>query len=254
MLEGKKIVVVLPAYNAEKTLQKTYQEIPEEITDKIVLVDDHSKDRTIEVAKKLGIEYIIHPKNLGYGANQKTCYKEALKKGADIVVMLHPDYQYPSKLVLAMAGMVASGMFDVVLGSRILGGYALKGGMPLYKYISNRFLTLVQNIFLGVKLSEYHTGFRAFSMNFLLSIPVLENSDDFIFDNEILTQATYFNYKIGEISTPSNYNKNCSSISFRRSVKYGLGVLMNCLKFVLAKTGIYSDRIFNANGRKIALG
>jgi glycosyltransferase involved in cell wall biosynthesis len=251
MIDGKKIAVVLPAYNAEKTLTKTYQEIPKNIVDQIILVDDHSKDHTIQIAKELGLEYIVHAKNLGYGGNQKTCYKEALKKGADIVVMLHPDYQYPPALVPAITSMISSGMFDVVLGSRILSGYALKGGMPFYKYISNRALTFIENIFLGAKLSEYHTGFRAFSRRFLLEIPILENSDDFVFDNQILAQAVYFGYRIGEISAPSNYNKDCSSISFARSVKYGLGVLFTILKFLLAKTGIYSGKIFKTSGAKL---
>jgi glycosyltransferase involved in cell wall biosynthesis len=251
MIDGKKIAVVLPAYNAEKTLTKTYLNIPKDIVDQIILVDDHSKDHTIKIAKELGLEYIVHAKNLGYGGNQKTCYKEALKRGADIIVMLHPDYQYPPGLVPAMASMISSGIFDVVLGSRVLSGYALKGGMPVYKYISNRALTFIENIFLGAKLSEYHTGFRAFSRQFLLEIPILENSDDFVFDNQILAQAVYFGYRIGEISAPSNYNKDCSSISFSRSVKYGLGVLFTIVKFVFAKTGIYKYRVFKAGGTKL---
>src|SRR3989338_2701223 len=188
MLNGKKIIVVLPAYNAEKTIERTYREIPKDIVDEVILVDDHSYDKTAEAARKLNIPVVVHAQNLGYGGNQKTCYREALKRGADIVVMLHPDYQYPPKLVTGMAALIASGVFDVVLGSRILGGYALKGGMPIYKYVSNRFLTLFENILTGQKLSEYHTGYRAFSRKVLLDIPLLENSDDFVFDNQILTQ------------------------------------------------------------------
>ena len=189
MLDGKKIVVIMPAYNAAKTLEKTYNEIPREIVDEMLVVDDCSSDNTIEVAKSLGLEVHAHEKNKGYGANQKTCYAKALKKGADIVVMLHPDYQYPPKLIMAMAGLIASGMFDVVLGSRVLGGFALKGGMPLYKYFSNRILTFIENALIDQKISEYHTGFRAFSKKALKELPLLENSDDFLFDNQMLAQA-----------------------------------------------------------------
>jgi len=244
MINGKKIIVVLPAYNAEKTLQRTYAEIPQDVVDDILLVDDGSGDKTIEVAKKLGISVIVHPKNLGYGGNQKTCYREALKRGADIVIMLHPDYQYPPKLVGPMASLIASGMFDVVLGSRILGGYALKGGMPVYKYIANRLLTAFENILTGQKLSEYHTGFRAFSREVLESIPFSENSDDFIFDNQILTQIFYFGYRIGEVSSPCNYNKGCSSISFKRSTIYGLGVLQTAFRYAFQRMGLYKFSIF----------
>lgn len=251
MLENKKIVVVMPAYNAAKTLEKTYNEIPKDIVDAVLLIDDHSKDRTVEIAKRLGIEVFVHKENKGYGANQKTCYKEALKKGADIIVMLHPDYQYPPKLITAMAGLICSGMFDVVLGSRILGGMALKGGMPLYKYVSNRVLTFVGNLFLGQKLSEYHTGYRAFSKDALLSLPLLENSDDFIFDNQIIAQIVYFGYRIGEITAPSKYTKESSSISFKRSVVYGLGVLRTSVEFFLHKLNIVKFSIFNPNGKKI---
>ncbi len=186
MLSSKKIIVVLPAYNAEKTIEQTYREIPMDIVDEVILVDDYSHDQTAQVARKLNIPVITHEKNLGYGGNQKTCYREALKRGADIIVMLHPDYQYPPKLVVAMAALIASGMFDVVLGSRILGGYALKGGMPFYKYVANRLLTLFENLLTGQKLSEYHTGYRAFSREALLNMPILENSDDFVFDNQLL--------------------------------------------------------------------
>lgn len=252
MLHGRKIVIVLPAYHAEKTLVMTYNEIPFDIVDDVVLVDDFSSDRTVEVGKTLGIKNIIvHAKNVGYGGNQKTCYREALNLGADIVVMVHPDYQYTPKLVTAMASMIASGEFDVVLASRILGKGALAGGMPLYKYVSNRFLTFVENILLGQKLSEYHTGYRAFSREVLLKIPLLENSDDFVFDNEMLAQTSYFGFRIGEISCPTKYFAEASSINFRRSVVYGLGVLSTALKFRLQKLGLGSYPIFNPNGRHL---
>ncbi|MHC4215854.1 MAG: glycosyltransferase family 2 protein, partial [Planctomycetota bacterium] len=225
MLLGKKIVVIMPAYNAEMTLRKTYEEIPHDIVDEIILTDDASADMTAEISKSMGIKTLVHIENLGYGANQKTCYEAALKADADIVVMIHPDYQYPPKLVTAMAGLLASGLFDVVLGSRILGGRALKNGMPLYKYISNRMLTFLENIIIGAKLSEYHTGYRAFTREILLKLPLLENSDDFVFDNQMLAQASFFNLRIGEISSPCNYAPQASSINFRRSLVYGLGVL-----------------------------
>ncbi len=251
MLQGKKIVVVMPAYNAEKTLEKTYSEIPHDIVDEVILIDDKSSDKTVEMAQKLGIDYYVHEKNKGYGANQKTCYLHALKKRADIIIMLHPDYQYPPKLIPAMAGLISSGMFDVVLGSRILGGYALKGGMPFYKYVANRFLTSFENIMLGAKLSEYHTGYRAFKKDVLLSLPILENSDDFVFDNEILAQIIYFNYKVGEITAPASYHSDASSINLRRSIVYGVAVLGTVLKFILQKIGIRKFQIFNKNGKKI---
>ena len=244
MLNGKKIVVVMPAYDAEKTLKKTYDEIPKDVVDKVLVTDDHSNDRTVEVARSLGLEVYVHEENKGYGANQKTCYKEALKKGADIVVMLHPDYQYPPKLVTAMAGLIASDMFDVVLGSRILGGFALKGGMPLYKYVANRILTLIDNVLLGQKISEYHTGFRAFSKDVLKRLPLSENSDDFLFDNEMLVQAVYFGYRIGEITAPSQYTSESSSIGLKRSMVYGFGVLLTALKFVLQKFKLARFPIF----------
>ncbi len=254
MLNNKKIIVVLPAYNAEKTLEITYNEIPKDVVDEVILIDDHSHDKTAEVARRLNIPVFIHSENLGYGGNQKTCYREALKRGADIVVMLHPDYQYPPKLVTAMAALIASGMFDVVLGSRILGGYSLKGGMPFYKYIANRLLTAFENILTGQKLSEYHTGYRAFSREALLNMPILENSNDFVFDNQILTQVFYFGYRIGEISAPCNYNKGCSSISFKRSVTYGFGVLHSTLKYILAKKGLKRYRMFDKErGSRIAV-
>lgn len=251
MLNGKKIIVVLPAYNAEKTLRRTYDEIPKDIVDEIILTDDHSNDRTVEVAKTLNLRLFIHEKNLGYGGNQKTCYREALARGADVVVMLHPDYQYPPKLITPMAALITSGMFDIVIGSRILGNMALRGGMPLYKYIANRLLTLIENNIISQKLSEYHTGYRAFSRDVLLNLPILEDSDDFIFDNQILLQALYFGYRIGEISSPSRYTEESSSISFRRSVIYGFGVLLAGLKYLLCKYSLARSPIFDKNGRKI---
>ncbi len=252
MLEGQRIIVVMPAYNAEKTLEQTFREIPRGIVDEILLVDDKSSDRTLEKARRLNLEVFVHEKNKGYGANQKTCYAEALKKKADIIIMLHPDYQYPPKLITAMAGLIASGMFDIVLGSRILGGMARKCGMPLYKYIANRILTLLENILLGQKLSEYHTGFRAFSKEVLKSLPLLEDSDDFIFDNQIIVQAMYAGYRIGEITAPSRYTPESSSISFNRSVVYGFGVIWTAVKFILQKTHIAKFPIFDKNGKKIA--
>lgn len=253
MLNGKKIVVALPAYNAEKTLRKTYDEIPKDIVDEIILTDDHSNDRTVEVAKALNLRTFVHDRNTGYGGNQKTCYREALRLRADVVVMLHPDYQYPPKLVTAMAALITCGMFDVVLGSRILGNQALKGGMPLYKYIANRLLTLVENQMLGQKLSEYHTGYRAFSREILTTLPILENSDDFIFDNQILAQAFYFGYRIGEITSPSVYTEDSSSINFRRSVVYGIGVLSTGLMYMLKKYSLGNFRIFDKNGRRLTI-
>jgi glycosyltransferase involved in cell wall biosynthesis len=246
MLHQKKIVVVMPAYNASKTLELTYNEIPHDIVDEVILVDDASRDDTPAKAMELGIHTIIHSENRGYGGNQKTCYREALSKGADVVVMVHPDYQYSPRLITAMASMVVSEHYDVVLGSRVLGGKALKGGMPLYKYIANRFLTLAENLALGVKLSEYHTGFRAFSRKVLETLPLEENSDDFVFDNEMLAQAVYFGFRIGEISCPTKYFEDASSINFRRSVKYGLGVLATSLKFLLHRWGIKRSSIFEA--------
>jgi glycosyltransferase involved in cell wall biosynthesis len=217
----------------------------------MVLVDDGSHDGTVELAQRLGIKTIVHEKNMGYGANQKTCYREALRLGADIVVMVHPDYQYSPKLVSAMASLIASGHYDVALGSRILGGGALKGGMPLYKYVANRFLTLVQNLLCGAKLSEYHTGFRAFSAQVLRSLPLEENSDDFIFDNQMLAQALWRGFAIGEISCPTRYMEEASSINFRRSVIYGLGVLGVSLSFALAKLGLLTPRIYSSDGRRL---
>ena len=251
MLEGKKIIVVMPAYNAEKTLLKTYNDIPMGIVDEVLVADDFSTDRTVELVKKIGLPVFAHKRNLGYGANQKTCYQEALKRNADIVVMLHPDYQYPSKLITAMAALITSGMFDIVLGSRILGGMALKGGMPLYKYIANRALTFIENIFLGVKISEYHTGYRAFSKETLLKLPLLENSDDFIFDNQLLAQAIYFGYRVGEITAPAQYTKESSSINFKKSVIYGIEVIFTSLKFAIQALGLARFSIFSKDGKKL---
>jgi len=251
MLLNKKIVVVMPAYNSGKTLAITFNDLPREIIDETIVVDDASMDNSLEIAKNLATVTFRHKKNLGYGANQKTCYLEALRRGADIVVMLHPDYQYPPKLVLALASLVASGEFDIALGSRILCGMALKNGMPIYKFIANRFLTFLENILLNQKISDYHTGFRAFKKEVLLNLPILENSDDFIFDNQILAQAIYFGYRIGEISAPGRYNSDSSSINFRRSVVYGFGVILTGIKFMLQKLKLAHFKIFDKNGRKI---
>ncbi|MEA1927888.1 MAG: glycosyltransferase family 2 protein [Candidatus Auribacterota bacterium] len=244
MLNGKKIVVVLPAYNAELTLRQTYAEIPRDIVDDVILVDDHSSDATVALSEELGIKTFSHPANLGYGGNQKTCYRQALNLDADIVIMLHPDYQYSPLLITAMASLVSIGHYDLVLGSRILGVGALAGGMPLYKYISNRFLTLVQNILIRHKLSEYHTGYRSFSREVLENIPFEDNSDDFVFDNQILAQAIYLGFRIGEISCPTVYFPEASSINLQRSIVYGLGVLSTSVLFVLNKIGIISSPIF----------
>jgi glycosyltransferase involved in cell wall biosynthesis len=253
MLNGKKIAVVLPAYNAEKTLEATVSELPE-ITDIRILVDDGSADRTIEVAKQLGLHVFAHDRNYGYGRNQQTCYREALAAGADVIIMLHPDYQYTPLLVTAMASMVAYGIYDVVLGSRIIGGQALRGGMPLYKYVANRCLTAFENFFLKIKLSEYHTGYRAFGSTVLSTLPLLENSDDFVFDNQMLAQCVHFGFRIGEVSCPTKYFHEASSINFRRSVTYGLGVLATTLQFALQKLGLTHFRIFSPNGRRVAPG
>lgn len=244
MLNGKKIIVVLPAYNAEKTLERTVEELDRQVVDEILLVDDSSRDQTVSLAREIGIRSFVHNKNYGYGRNQKTCYSEALKSGADVIVMLHPDYQYSPKLVPAMAAMIVSEEYDMVLGSRILGGKARKSGMPVYKYISNRILTLVENLLLGSKLSEFHTGYRAFSRNVLESLPLSNNSDDFLFDNEMLAQAIYFDFKVGEISCPTRYFEEASSINFQRSVVYGLGVLWTAVRYKLQKLGVSSFRIF----------
>jgi glycosyltransferase involved in cell wall biosynthesis len=250
MINGKRVAIVMPAYNADKTLERTVAELTDMVDIKI-LVDDSSTDHTAELSKRLGVRTFIHDANYGYGRNQQTCYREALAAGADIVVMLHPDYQYTPLLVPAMAGMVASGIYDMVLGSRILGAGALKGGMPFYKYVFNRLLTAFQNVFLGVKLSEYHTGFRAFSRELLQTLPLLENSDDFVFDNQIIAQAVMFGFNIGEISCPTKYFEEASSISFRRSVKYGLGVLATTASFVLHKAGMRHVARFEPDGKKL---
>jgi glycosyltransferase involved in cell wall biosynthesis len=253
MINGKRVAVVLPAYNAEKTLEVTVRELPD-LVDIRILVDDHSSDRTIEVAHQLGLHTFIHDQNYGYGRNQQTCYREALADGADVVIMLHPDYQYTPLLVTAMASMVAYDVYDVVLGSRIIGGRALRGGMPRYKYIANRLLTAVENLFLGIKLSEYHTGYRGFSRKVLLDLPLLENSDDFVFDNQMLAQCAYFGFRIGEVSCPTKYFEEASSINFRRSVTYGFGVLWTTLQFALEKMGLARFRIFSAKGRRLEPG
>jgi glycosyltransferase involved in cell wall biosynthesis len=248
LINGKKIVVVLPAYNAEKTLEVTVRELPE-IVDESILVDDHSSDATAELARKLGLTVEVHPKNRGYGGNQKTCYSKARAAGADVVVMLHPDYQYNPLLVTPIATMIAYGVYDLALGSRILGGGALRGGMPLYKYIANRFLTAFQNLMMGAKLSEYHTGFRAFSRQLLEALPLEENSDDFVFDNQMLAQAVLAGARMGEISCPTRYFAEASSINFRRSSIYGLGVLKTSVLFRLARWGVYRSKIFRFPSR-----
>lgn len=252
MIYGKKLAVVMPAYNAAKTLEKTFNELPHEIVDFVILVDDASRDNTVEVARQLGIGDVIrHDKNKGYGGNQKTCYRRALERGADIVVMLHPDYQYSPHLCGAMAWMVASGEYDAVLASRILGNQTLRGGMPIWKYISNRFLTAFENILLGIKLSEFHTGYRAFTKEVLTSLPLEENSDDFVFDNQMIAQIAYFNFRIGEISCPTVYNDDASSISFSRSVKYGFGVLNTSLVYRMNRLGIKHDPFLAKTGKKL---
>ncbi len=246
MYLGKKVVVVLPAYNAALTLEKTYKEIPFDVVDEVVLVDDASNDHTASVAKEIGVNHVIvHAQNKGYGGNQKSCYLKALELDADIVIMLHPDYQYTPKLITAMTSIIAHDLYPVVLGSRILGKGALKGGMPMYKYIANRFLTLTQNLIINQKLSEYHTGYRAFSGEVLRSISFNENSDDFVFDNQMLAQIFYKGYEIGEVTCPTKYFDEASSINFRRSVKYGLGVLSTALLYRFNKWGILRSRIFN---------
>ncbi|MCS6789988.1 MAG: glycosyltransferase family 2 protein [Bacteroidia bacterium] len=240
MIYGKKVVLVLPAYNAARTLEKTLSEVDRSFVDEIVLVDDASTDATVEIARKLGLSHVlIHDKNRGYGANQKTCYRYALELGGDIIIMLHPDYQYTPKLLPAMIHMIASGIYSIVLGSRILDGKALQGGMPLYKYISNRLLTAFQNLFLGTKLSEFHTGYRAYTREVLERLPWDQNSDDFIFDNEFLSQAIYAGYRIGEISCPTRYFPEASSINFFRSIKYGMGIICVTIEHLSAKWGIY---------------
>jgi len=246
MINKKIITVVLPAYNAEKTLEQTYREIPFDIVDNVILVDDRSRDNTIHKAKELGIEHVIlHAENKGYGGNQKTCYDKALELNSDIVVMLHPDYQYTPKLIHSMCYLIANGIYEVVLGSRILGKGALKGGMPLYKYIANRFLTFTQNLLMDQKLSEYHTGYRAFSGNVLRKVNYKENSDDFVFDNQMLAQIFYAGFDIAEITCPTRYFEDASSINISRSIQYGLGVLKVSLSYFLQKKGLFHFRIFS---------
>jgi glycosyltransferase involved in cell wall biosynthesis len=250
MINGKRIAVVMPAYNAEKTLEATVAEIPD-LVDIRILVDDHSSDTTADLAHRLGLYVFQHDRNYGYGRNQQTCYREALAAGADVVIMLHPDYQYTPLLITAMASMIAYGVYDVVLGSRIIGGQALLGGMPLYKYVFNRFLTAFENLFLRVKLSEYHTGYRAFSSKVLTELPLLENSDDFVFDNQMLAQCVYFGFRIGEVSCPTKYFEEASSINFSRSVTYGFGVLATTMQFALQKAGFLHIQRFNSLGRRL---
>lgn len=244
MIHGKRVVVVLPAYNAARTLERTVADLPRDVVDEILLVDDASHDNTVEVARALGLRTVVHPENLGYGGNQKTCYREALALGADIVVMVHPDYQYDPRLVTAMASMIASGVYDVVLGSRIIGNGALRGGMPVYKYVSNRVLTAAQNLLMGEKLSEYHTGYRAFARVVLDTLPLDANSNDFVFDNQFLAQVFWFGFRVGEVSCPTRYLPESSSIDFRRSCTYGLGVLRTSLEYRLAKAGLARPPIF----------
>jgi len=241
----------MPAYNAEATLRQTFSEVDLTFVDDVILVDDASSDHTVDLAKKLGIKTIVHLENKGYGANQKTCYQVALHRKADVVIMLHPDYQYTPKLLVAMASMVAVGEYDAVLGSRVLTEGALKGGMPLYKYIANRLLTLFQNILMSKKLSEYHTGYRAFSRDVLETLPLNENSNDFVFDNQMLAQIAYFGFSIGEISCPTKYFKEASSINFQRSVVYGLGVLRTSMLYRLNKWGIVQSNIFDKAGQRL---
>jgi len=252
MLNGKRVVVVLPAYNAGQTLRRTYDRIPHDIVDEVILTDDKSSDDTVAVARELGITTYTHDHNSGYGANQKTCYRAALKAPGDIVAMLHPDYQYEPRLLTALCSLVAEDIYDVAIGSRILGLGALRGGMPLYKYVSNRFLTLFQNLLIGQKLSEYHTGYRVFSRKVLEQLPLEENSDDFVFDNQMLVQVHWFGFTIGEVSCPTRYADDSSSINFTRSVQYGLGVLWTSILFFLARVGLWRSRLFADDGARLA--
>jgi glycosyltransferase involved in cell wall biosynthesis len=250
MVRNKKVVVVLPAYNAEKTLATTYNEIPFDIVDTVILVDDASTDHTVSIARKLRIQTIVHGHNLGYGGNQKSCYQAALAQGADIVIMLHPDYQYTPKLIPAMTHLLASEEFDVVLGSRILGGKAIAGGMPLYKYVSNRILTLIQNLLMNAKLSEYHTGYRAFTRTVLESLPLAENSNDFIFDNQMLSQILYAGFRVGEITCPAKYFPEASSINFIRSLMYGIGCIKTAFQYRLSAWGLIRFKVFEFRHQK----
>ncbi len=246
MFKNKKVVVVMPAYNAAQTLKMTYDEVmAQEIVDTVILVDDASNDETSSIALKLPKTRVhVHKKNLGYGANQKTCYKMALEEGADIIIMVHPDYQYTPMLIPAMASMIGNGLYHCVLGSRILGGHAVRSGMPFWKYISNRFLTLVENVMLGAKLSEYHTGYRAFSRELLEKLPLASNSDDFVFDNQMLAEIIWYGYTIAEVSCPTKYFAEASSINFRRSVEYGLGCLQTAWKYQMSKSGLIKTPLF----------
>jgi glycosyltransferase involved in cell wall biosynthesis len=252
MINAKRIAVVMPAYNAEKTLAQTVAELTD-LVDIRIVVDDNSSDQTVRLAEELGLRVFVHDRNYGYGRNQQTCYREALASGADVVVMVHPDYQYTPRLVTAMASMIAYDVYDAVLGSRIIGGTARAGGMPFYKYVANRFLTAFQNLLCGAKLSEYHTGFRAFSRKVLLDLPLLENSDDFVFDNEMLAQCIYAGFRIGEVSCPTKYFPEASSINFRRSVRYGFGVLGTTVMLAMQRAGLAHFRLFSAMGRKLDL-
>jgi glycosyltransferase involved in cell wall biosynthesis len=251
MIDNKKVCVVMPAYNAEKTLEQTVAEVPRDVVDDIILVDDRSRDGTADLARKLGLHVIVHEKNRGYGGNQKTCYTAALQRGADIVVMVHPDYQYTPKLIPALVSCIASGLYDIALGSRILGGGALSGGMPMYKYIANRFLTAAENMLIGAKLSEYHTGYRAFSRRVLETLPLEENDDDFVFDNQMLVQAVAFGFDIAEVTCPTKYFDDASSINFRRSVKYGFGVLGAALDLRLKTMGVTNPKYLSDSGRRL---
>ncbi len=254
MFHGKKIVVVMPAYNAAETLERTVAEVPMDLVDEIVVTDDASHDDTAEIARRLGLRTLVHPNNRGYGGNQKTCYAEALALGADVVIMLHPDYQYTPKLIPAMVGLLTDGPYDAVLGSRILGGTARAGGMPGYKYLANRLLTATQNLLCGAKLSEYHTGYRAFRREVIEALPLEENSDDFVFDNQMLAQILFAKFRIGEVSCPTAYFEEASSINFQRSVTYGLGVLETSFRFWLERRGLARTPIFDLkNGRRLAL-
>jgi glycosyltransferase involved in cell wall biosynthesis len=251
MIAGKRVCVVMPAYNAASTLEQTVAEVPTDVVDDIVVVDDRSHDDTVAVARRLGLHVIVHPQNRGYGGNQKTCYTEALRRGAEIVVMVHPDYQYTPLLIPALASCVASGLFDAALGSRILGGGAIRGGMPIYKYVANRFLTLSENLLMRQKLSEYHTGYRAFSRRLLTTLPLEENDDDFVFDNQMLVQALHFGFRIAEVSCPTRYATDSSSINFRRSVTYGIGVLKTAGIARLTAAGLARPRFLSPEGRKL---
>jgi glycosyltransferase involved in cell wall biosynthesis len=251
LFHGKNIVVVMPAYNAARTLERTFREIPLDIVDEVVVTDDASHDETVEEARRLGLHTLVHERNRGYGGNQKTCYTEALRLGADVVVMLHPDYQYTPSLLPSMIGLLTDGPFDAVLGSRVLGGRALAGGMPLYKYVANRALTAIQNLLCGAKLSEYHTGYRAFTREVLEALPLLENSDDFVFDNQMLAQILLAGFEIGEVSCPAAYFEEASSINFRRSVRYGLGVLATSAQAFAHRKGLAHVLLFDPKGKRL---